>query len=112
MISLLMVNVGFTNDADDDWNIRVVETEMSQSMNMSSIEGKSSSERKKMSKPLKIHQDSVTTTPIRGATSSGPNRCIDQQASFGYFGERYGYFPEQEFFPERAVIDMNNYEAD
>ncbi|GKD56007.1 hypothetical protein Tco_1289394, partial [Tanacetum coccineum] len=40
MISLLMVDVGFTNDADDDWNIRVVETEMSQSMNMSSIEGK------------------------------------------------------------------------
>ncbi|GJY22621.1 asparagine synthetase [glutamine-hydrolyzing] [Tanacetum coccineum] len=35
-----MVDVGFTNDADDDWNIRVVETEMSQSMNMSSIEGK------------------------------------------------------------------------
>ncbi|PWA41398.1 AmbAllergen [Artemisia annua] len=40
MISLLMVGVVFANATDDDLSIRVVETEMLQNMNMSSMEAR------------------------------------------------------------------------
>ncbi|GJZ53375.1 probable pectate lyase 8 [Tanacetum coccineum] len=40
MISLLVVGVVFANAADDDLSIRVVESEMLQSMNMSSMEAR------------------------------------------------------------------------